>query len=292
MSARAISSGTVSFGLVSIPVKLYSTGESKAGISFNMLHDKCHSRLKQQYICPKDNEIVPRDHTVKGYEFSKDQYVVFTEEELKALEEAASKAIEISEFVPASAVDPVYFDTAYYLGPDKGGDRAYRLLVEAMKQTGRCALARYAARGKGYLVLVRPFGKALVMQQLRYPDEVRSVGEVPIEDGDVKEPELKLATQFVGQLSTDTFHPEKYEDKVRKKIEALIQSKQQGNNITLLSPEEPKAQIIDLMEALKASLAQKAEASEDGKAEVAERKPPKRSPRSEPEAAPKKKSAK
>jgi DNA end-binding protein Ku len=292
MSARAISSGTVSFGLVSIPVKLYSTGESKAGISFNMLHDKCRSRLKQQYICPKDNEIVPRDHTVKGYEFSKDQYVVFTEEELEALEEAASKAIEISEFVPASAVDPVYFDTAYYLGPDKGGDRAYRLLVEAMKQTGRCALARYAARGKGYLVLVRPFGKALVMQQLRYPDEVRGVSEIPIEDGEVKEPELKLATQFVGQLSTDAFHPEKYEDKVRKKIEALIESKVQGNNITLLAPEEPKAQIIDLMEALKASLSQKSDSPEPGQAETGERKPPKRSPRSEPEAAQKKKSAK
>jgi len=289
MSARAMSSGTVSFGLVSIPVKLYSTGESKAGISFNMLHGKCHSRLKQQYICPKDNEIVPRDQTVKGYEFSKDQYVVFNEEELKALEEATSKAIEISEFVPAAAVDPIYYDTAYFLGPDKGGDRAYRLLVAAMKMTGQCALAKYAARGKQYLVLVRPLGKALVMQQLRYPDEVRSIDEIPIEDGEVKEPELKLATQFVSQLSTDAFHPEKYEDKVRKKIEALIQSKVEGNNITLMAPEEPKAQIIDLMEALKASLGQKP--SEGGKAESDERKPPKRA-RGDAEASPKKKAAK
>jgi len=277
----------VSFGLVSIPVKLYSTGESKAGISFNMLHKKCNSRLKQQYLCSKDGEVVPRDETVKGYEFAKDQYVVFTEDELKALEEASSKAIEISEFVPASAVDPIYFDSAYYLGPDKGGDRAYRLLVAALKTTGQCAIAKYAARGKMYLVLVRPYGKTLVMQQLRYPDEVRSTSDIPLEDDEVKEAELKLATQFVSQLSTDGFHPEKYEDRVKKKIEALIQSKVEGNNITIASTEEPKAQIIDLMEALKASLAQTS-----APAEGEDRKPPKRAGRGAEEAAPKKKSAK
>src|SRR5499427_9976064 len=156
MSARAISTGSISFGLVSIPVKLYSTNQPAAGISFNLLHKKDNTRLKQQYICPHDNEIVSRDDMVKGYEFAKDQYVTFTPEELKALEEKATQSIDISEFVPLSAIDPVYFDRPYYLGPEKGGDKAYLLLAEAMRETGRAALARYAARGKQYLVMLRP----------------------------------------------------------------------------------------------------------------------------------------
>jgi len=141
MAARSIGNGTLSFGMVSIPIRMYSAGESSSAVSFNMLHDKCKSRLKQQYICPKDNEIVTREHTVKGYEFAKDQYVSFTPDELKAMDEEAQKAIEITEFVPSTKVDPVYFDGAYYLGPDKGGEKAYKLIHEAMKQTGRAALA-------------------------------------------------------------------------------------------------------------------------------------------------------
>jgi len=167
MSARSIGTGTVSFGMVSIPIRLYSAGESSAAVSFNLLDAKTKSRLKQQYINPTTNEIVPRDQMVKGYEFSKEQYVTFTEEELKSMAEEAQKAIEITEFVPASKVDPVYFDGAYYLGPDKGGGKAYRLLNEAMKQTGRAALAKWAARGKQYLVMIRPVGNGLVMQQQR-----------------------------------------------------------------------------------------------------------------------------
>src|SRR5512140_354423 len=153
MPARSISTGTLAFGMVSIPIRLYSAGEAASAVSFNLLHGKCQSRLKQQYVCPKDGEIVPRDQMVKGYEFAKDQYVVFSEEELKSMAEETQKAIEITEFVPAATVDPVYFDRAYYLGPDEGGAKAYRLLCEAMKQTGRAALARWSARGKQYLVL-------------------------------------------------------------------------------------------------------------------------------------------
>src|SRR5216117_284447 len=156
MAARSIGTATISFGLVTVPVRLYAAGESASGVSFNLLHGKCGSRLKQQYICPKDEEIVPRDQMVKGFEFAKDQYVTFTDGELKAMAEEATRAIEITEFVPISKVDPVYFEGAVYLGPDKGGDRAYRLLAEAMRQTGRCALAKWAARGKMYLVLLRP----------------------------------------------------------------------------------------------------------------------------------------
>ena len=256
MPARSIGTGTLSFGMVSIPIRLYSAGESSAAVSFNLLHGKCKSRLKQQYICPKDNEIVPRDQMVKGYEFSKEQYVTFTEEELKAMAEEAQKAIEITEFVPASKVDPVYFDGAYYLGPDKGGEKAYRLLNEAMKETGRAALAKWAARGKQYLVLIRPADKGLVMQQLLYADEVRPLAEVPIEDAEVKDAELRLAVQLVQQIASDEFRPENYEDEVRKRYHEAIQKKVEGQEITA-SPEAPRAQIIDLMEALKASLAAK-----------------------------------
>jgi DNA end-binding protein Ku len=245
--------------MVSIPIRTYAAGESSAAVSFNLLHGKCKSRLKQQYVCPKDNEIVPRDQMVKGYEFQKDQYVTFTEDELKAMAEEAQKAIEITEFVPASTVDPVYFDGAYYLGPDKGGEKAYRLLNEAMKKTGRAALAKWAARGKQYLVMIRPVGSGLVMQQLLYKDEVRPISEVPIEDAEVKEPELKLAVQLVEQIASDEFRPENYEDEVRKRYHEAIQKKVEGQEITA-APEAPRAQIVDLMEALKASLAAKSAA--------------------------------
>jgi DNA end-binding protein Ku len=258
MAARPLSTGTISFGLVTVPVKLYSAAESASGVSFNMLHEKCKTRLKQQYICPQCNEVVTRDQTVRGYEFAKEQYVAFTEEELKAMAEQNSPAIEITEFVPLSKVDPIYFDSAYYLGPDKGGDRAYTLLAAAMRETQRCALAKWNARGKGYLVLVRPVPKGLVMQTLHYADEVRAIDEVPLGDAQLKDAELKLAVQLVDQISSDEFRPEQYEDEVRKRYHEAIQRKVEGQEVTAAPPEQPRAQIIDLMEALKASLANKA----------------------------------
>ncbi len=261
MPARPLASGTLSFGMVSIPVKLFSAAESQAAISFNLLHAKCKGRLKQQYICPKDdNEIVPREQMVKGYEFAKDQYVTFSEEELKALAQETERAIEITEFVPAAQVDPIYFDGAYYMGPDEGGDKAYHLLAEAMRQTGRSALAKWAARGTMYLVLIRPMGQGLVMQQLHYADEVRAMDEVPVGEADVKEGELKLAIQLVHQIAAEEFRPDQYEDEVRKRTKEAIQKKVDGQEITTAA-EPKKAQIIDLMEALKASLAKKGEAA-------------------------------
>jgi DNA end-binding protein Ku len=261
MPARPLASGTLSFGMVSIPVKLYSAAESQAAISFNLLHAKCKGRLKQQYICPKDdNEIVTRDQMVKGYEFAKDQYVSFTDEELKALAQEAERAIEITEFVPAVRVDAIYFDGAYYMGPDEGGEKAYHLLAEAMRETGRSALAKWAARGKQYLVMIRPMGKGLVMQQLHYADEVRALDEIPLGEADIKEAELKLAIQLVHQIAAEEFRPEQYEDEVRKRTKEAIQKKVDGQEISA-APEPKRAQIIDLMEALKASLAKKGEAS-------------------------------
>lgn len=280
MAARSFASGTVSFGLVTIPVKLYSTGESSVGIQLNMLHKKCGSRLKQQYICPTDNEVVGREDMVKGYEYAKGQYVLFTEEELKALTPEATNAIEITEFVPLDQVDPIYFEKSTYLGPDRGGDRPYRLLSEAMRQTGRAALARYRARGKDYLVLLRPFEEGLILQQLRYADEIRPFSEVPVAPADVKEPELRLAMQLIEQIASDKFQPDQYEDTVRQSTRDLIEKKVQGEEITAVPQEAPKAQIIDLMEALKASLSAAQPAQTAAKpVSIASRKGPKPSPR-------------
>ncbi len=194
MPARTISTATISFGLVSVPVQVFATGESAASVSFNMLHKKCGTRLKQQYICPKDEVVVERDDMAKGYEFAKNQYVVFSPEEIKALDQKATNTIDIDQFVPLSAVDRIYLEKAYYLGPDKGGHRAYKLLAKALEETGRAALGQYASRGRQYLVLVRPRDGVLVMEQLHYADELRPTSEVPLgEEGEVKPAELTLA---------------------------------------------------------------------------------------------------
>jgi len=254
MPPRSIATGTISFGLVSIPVRLFPAAQATSTLSFNMLHAKDGSRLKQQYVCAADGQVVPREETVKGYEFAKDRYVTFTAEELKALDEVASQAIDIAEFVPAAEVDPVFFDKGYYLGPDKGGARAYRLIGEAMRRAGKAALGRYAARGKQYLVLIRPVGPRLVMQQLFYAEEVRPPEEIPIDDVELKEPEVQLALQLIEQTaSQDGFHPERYHDDVKQRVEAAIERKVAGQDIQAAAP-APQAQVIDLLEALKASL--------------------------------------
>ena len=266
-----MASGTISFGLVAIPVKLYTTGESSQTVRFSMVHEKCGTKVKYRYYCPTDDELVERDEITRGYEFAKGQFVLFSGDELKALMPEATHAIEISEFVPLDKVDPIYFDKSYYLGPDKGGAKPYRLLAETMATTGRAALARYAARGKDYLVLLRPFEGGLIMQQLRYAVDVRPFSEVPIEEAKVTKAELALARQLVDQGASDEFQPEAYADEARVRIWELIEGKVQGEEIVAAPEEAPKAQIIDLMEALKASLG--------GGEEKAERKPPKRAAR-------------
>src|SRR3954462_1263464 len=266
MPARSIATATISFGLVSVPVNIYSSAESKASVSFNMLHKKCGSRLKQQYICTNDGETVTRDDTVKGYEYAKDQYVVLSAEELKALEEKATSVIDVVEFVPLAQVDREYLEKVYYLGPDKGGDRAYRLLAEALKETGKAALGQYAARGQQHLVLLRPLNGVLVMEQLHYGDEVRPTTEVPVPEGEVKAQELKLAKQLIDQTSNDTFEPNKYKDTVRERVMEAIQRKVDGQDITADVTPDGGGKIIDLMEPLKASLAQTAPEEAERKA--------------------------
>jgi len=295
MAARSIASLTVSFGLVSIPVKLFSATESSKAISFNMLHSTCGSRLKQQYVCIKEEVIVPREEMVKGYEFAKDQYVRFTPEELKAFEEVGTHMAEITEFVPIESVDPVYYDKAYYLAPDKGGAKPYALLTKALRESGRCALGRWAARGKQYIVMIRPADDGLVMQQLLYAGEVRSMKEIEIPETEVKDAELKLAKQLIDAQASEAFDPAAYADEVSKRIEAAIQKKVEGQEISLSEAPETGAQVIDLMEALRASLDRKPAApAKQAKAPVTvakaapadERKPAKRAQAAEPAAVP------
>ena len=257
MAARSIASLTVSFGLVSIPVKLYSATESSKAISFNMLHKTCGSRLRQQYICQKEEIPVGREDIVKGYEFAKDQYVMFSPDELKAMEEAGTHTADITEFVPIESVDPVFFDKAYYLAPDKGGAKPYALLARALQESKRCALGRWAARGKQYIVMIRPVDDGLVMQQLLYAAEVRSIKDIDIPKTEVRDAELKLAQQLIDQQATDKFDPSAYKDEVRERIEAAVQKKVEGQEITMVEEPQPGAQVIDLMEALRASLDKK-----------------------------------
>jgi DNA end-binding protein Ku len=286
MAARSIASLTISFGLVSIPVKLFSATEASKAISFNLLHKGCGSRLKQQYLCLKEEIPVAREDMVKGYEFAKDQYVIFTPEELKAMEEAGTHMAEITEFVPIDSIDPVYFDKAYYLGPDKGGAKPYALLAKALRESERCALGRWAARGKQYIVMIRPVEDGLVMQQLLYAGEVRSIKDIEIPPTEVKDAELKLAKQLIDAQASDTFDPGAYADEVRARVEAAVQKKVEGQEITLLDAPEAGAQVIDLMEALRASLERKAAAPSKAKAQSGDgRKPPKRAQAAEPAAA-------
>lgn len=254
MPARSIGTATISFGLVSIPTKLYTTNETGSDIHFHMLHDADGARLRQQYLCTQCNEIVDREHTVKGYEHAKGQYVVFSADELKALDAVATQAIAIEEFVPATAVDPLWVEKSYYLGPDKGGERAYKLLHEAMSETGLVGIASYSARGKQYIVALRPFKDGLIMHQLRYAEEVKPWTEVPLPElPELRPAELGLAKQIIQQIAHETFAPEKYKDDVQARMRDLIAKKVEGEEITV-APEAPNGKVIDLMEALKASL--------------------------------------
>ena len=262
MAARSIASLTLSFGLVSIPVKLYSATEASSAVRFNLLA-KDGSRLKQQYVSEKDQSVVARADMVKGYEFEKDRFVLFSAEELKALEEASSPAIEIMAFIPERSVDPLYYDKAYLLAPDKRGGKPYALLAEAMRQSGRCALAKWAWKARQHVVQVRPEQDGLVLQQLLYAGEVRSLQDLEIEPVAVTQGELQLALQLIEQISEDAYDPTKYVDEEKQRILAAIDRKIAGQQVVASARhEEPSsAQVIDLMDALRASLGKKAAAA-------------------------------
>jgi DNA end-binding protein Ku len=270
MPPHSLGSGTISFGLVSIPVRLY-TAASSANVSFNQLHGVCGSRIRQQTFCPKCNRTVERAELVRGYEFAKDQYVQVKDDELKALEGEASKIIDIGEFVPLAEVDPIYFEKTYYLGPDKGGEKAYRLLADAMDKAGQVALAKYVMRGKESLVLIRAAQSGLMLHTMYFADEVRNFDEIDKgQSAKIKEGELDLALQLINGLANETFSPERYTDEYRHRVLGMINQKVEGQEITIAEPAAPRAQVIDLMEALKESLAKRGVSAE----EAAAKKPP------------------
>ena len=264
MPPHSIGSGTLSFGLVSIPVKMY-TAASSANVSFNLLHEKCGGRIKQQMVCPACNVTVERSNLVRGYEFAKDQYVRFTDEELKSVEGETSEIIDIAEFVPLDQVDPIYFEKSYYLGPDKGGAKAYRLLCDAMEKTQRVALAKFVMRGKESIVLIRPSQDGLMLHTMYFSDEVRDFGEIDKgADASIRAGELDLALKLINELSHDSFKPEQYEDEYRGRVLGMAQQKIEGKEVTATGPRVERTQVIDLMDALKQSLERRV--GQEGKA--------------------------
>jgi len=253
MAARSIGSTAISFGLVSIPVKVY-TATAAQGAHFNQLHKKCGSRLKQRMHCPVCDETVERDDIVKGYEVGKNQFVQFTGEEMRGLEAERSHTLDLVEFVPEQTVDLIYVDRSQYLGPDKGGDKAFNLLAKAMRRTGRIAVGRYQSHGKVHLVLLRPYKKGLILHQVFYANEVRAYEEVELgPDLRVSEHEEALADQLISALSSASFDASKYKDEYAARVQEAAEQKVAGQEVTL-APEQPQAQIIDLFEALKQSL--------------------------------------
>lgn len=280
MVARATGSTTICFGLVSIPVKIYTATQSQS-VSFNTLHKECGTRVKQQLYCPTHDKVVERDDTIRGYEISKGQYVTFSNEELRLLESERTNTVDIVEFVPAESIDFIQIDKTQYLGPDKGGHKAYGLLAHAMQNTKLVAIGRYKARGKSYVVMLRPFQRGLALHTLFYADEVRAFDDVDLGDEvRVSEAEQGLAEKLIDQLRAESFDPEQYRDEYSDRVRAAAEEKQKGQAI-VASPEAPPAQIIDLFEALKQSLDARAEADRaqvrgPKKAEPAEAKRAKR----------------
>ena len=256
--ARPIWSGSVSFGLVSVPVKLFSATSPKE-VRFHMLHDKDGARIQQKRVCSKDGAEVGWEHIVKGFEISKGRYVTVAKEELEAFNPRANKAIEIEDFVDLAQIDPIYYESTYYLVPDKGASKPYALLVEAMRRTGKVGIARFVLRTKQYLAAVRPLGKALAISTMLYADEVVSQDDLDgLPDAHSKpgERELKMAEQLIGSLDAK-FDAKKYKDDYREQVLALLEKKAEGEEIVAAGEpsDAPRGKVVNLMDALQKSLA-------------------------------------
>jgi len=275
-STRPIASLTLSFGLVAIPVQVYSATVAAERISFNFLRAKDGSRVRQQYVAVKDGKLVDRQDMAKGYEFAKDQFVTFTPQELKELEDKTSSSIDISEFVPLESVDPIYFSGTYFLAPEKGGAKPYALLAAALKKSRQCAVGRWISRGKEHVVVIRPLDTGLAMHQLHFQGELRPMKDLAIETASVSDAELKLANQLIEHLAVKKFDPGEFKDEFRGRVEAAIQRKVQGKEVSVAKEgtRASRSNVIDLMQALKASL--------NGKADAAVTRSPKRATPSSP----------
>jgi len=259
---------------VAIPVKLYSATVASEKMSFNLLRRSDGSRVKQQYVAVADGKLVERSEMVKGYEFAKDQYVMFSPEELKALDEATTHTIDIGQFVPLDSVDPVFFDGTYYLAPDKGGAKPYTLLATALTKSGFAAVGRWVSRGKEHIVVLRPMGEGLALHQLHFKAEVRDLKDLGLESAPVSSAELDLAQQLIGHLAQKRFDPNEFKDEFKARVEAAIARKVQGQEISLAqAPAMAPSNVVDLMGALRASIEARGVRAEQP---VEERKSPRR----------------
>jgi len=269
MPARSISTASLTFGLVSIPVRLFPATSSKT-VSFHLLHAKDQTRIQQKIYCPKEEKIVDRSELVRGYEIEKDRYVTFTDEELKKLEAQADRAVEISEFIPASEVDPVYFENSYLLGCEPTSAKAYHLLQEAMTKADRVGVAKYTMRGKERLVLIRPYEGGLMLHTMYYNDEIRTFGEIDHgANAPVKESELVLAKRLLDDLTQKKFNPSEFKDNYRERVIEAAEQKMAGHELTEPAPEVRQGKVIDLMSALKESLKKRGVAVNEDRGEEA-----------------------
>ncbi len=252
--ASTVWKGYLTFGLLSLPVKLYSAARSET-VSFNQLHKADHSRVKQVLYCQLEDKPIQRSDIVKGYEYEKDKYVVVEDEEIKKVAPKTAKTMEVLEFVQSSEVDPIFFESSYYLAPDEAGEKPYALLFEALRKTGCVGVAKIAMHNREHIVILRPGPHGILLHTMYYRDEIRQVEEFHTDRSLVKEKELDLATMLVKSLEA-AFEPEKYKDEYRENLKAMIKAKVEGREVVETAPAVHKAPVIDIMEALKMSLAQ------------------------------------
>ena len=254
LALRPLRNATITFGLVSIPVRFYSATKSE-DVHFNLLHEKCGTRVNRKWWCPHDEEIVSSDELIRGYEYAKGKYVTFTDEEIDALETDDNKALDIAEFVDLSQIDPVFFEKAYFLGPAPGGGKTYKLLSTAMKKENKVAVAHWTSAGKDHIVVLRPYEHGLVLHTMYYADEVRDFGAIDLEDAPVKEKEVALAEMLISELTEDKFNPLEFKDDYRERLLDRIKAKSKGKPIIVEKEEkEEGGEVIDIMEALRRSL--------------------------------------
>jgi DNA end-binding protein Ku len=266
--ATSVWKGYLTFGLISIPIRLFSAARTER-ISLNQLHNVCKTRIRMPLYCPHCERQVQRSEIVKGYEYDKDQYVLFNEEELEKIEPASARSMEILEFVKVDEIDPLYYDASYYVTPEDEGKKAYQLLLEAMEESGYAAIAKLTMHQREHIVVIRPRAKGMTLHTMFYTNEIREVAEYGRTDNaaEPKEQEKKLAEQLIESLAAK-FQPEKYKDQYQESMSAMIEAKQQGQEVAE-APHPKLAPVIDLMEALKKSIAEKQQ-----QAAPAAKKPP------------------